>query len=72
MELDPGFEKSFDLSNDSFKKIAENLRSRKRDKVLNIRVNSEDLKKIKAKAAELGVKYQTLIAEILHHISENS
>ena len=61
----------FDLSDERFKKIADNLRSRRKDKVLSIRINSDDVEKLKAKAASLGVKYQTLISEILHQVAES-
>ena len=42
-----------------------------RDAVLNIRVNSWDLAQIKQKAQKLGIKYQTLISEILHKVAQN-
>jgi len=58
------------LSPKQIEKIAIPL-SRKKDKVLSIRINSIDLKKIKAKAKKLNVKYQTLITEVLHEISKN-
>ena len=37
---------------------------------MTIRVKSEDIKKIKKKAAKIGVRYQTYIAEILHQVAE--
>lgn len=46
--------------------IAAALAARRKDAVLNIRVNSMDLKRLKDKAGKLGVKYQTFISEILH------
>ena len=66
---DPNF---FDLNDERFKSIGETLRSRKKDKVLNIRINSEDLEKLKARAVLLGVKYQSFIAEILHQVASAS
>lgn len=42
------------------------LAARRKDAVLNIRINSSDLKNLKEKARKLGVKYQTFISEILH------
>ena len=45
------------------------LAARKKDAVLNIRINSQDLKHIKQKAEKLGIKYQTFIAEILHRVA---
>lgn len=42
---------------------------RRKDAVLNIRVNGTDLKNIKNKAERLGVKYQTFISEVLHRVA---
>jgi len=50
--------------------IATALKSRKKDAVLNIRVNSHDLSQIKKRAKKLGVKYQTFISEVLHHVAQ--
>ena len=55
----------------SFETLAESIQSRKKDAVLNIRMNSRALKNIKVKAQKLGIKYQTLIAELLHHVADN-
>lgn len=52
-----------------FEDIAEAIARRKKDAVLNIRVNSEDLKSIKQKAKKFGIKYQTLISEFLHEVA---
>ena len=52
------------------KDIAEMLEARKKDAVLNIRINSGDLDSLKQKAAKLGVKYQTFISEILHRVAQ--
>lgn len=38
----------------------------KKNKNINIRINTHDIQKIKTKAAEKGLPYQTLIAAILH------
>ena len=51
--------------------IAEALASRRKDAVLNIRLNSQDLQALKDKAKKFGVKYQTFIAEILHRAAHN-
>lgn len=45
------------------------IERRKKDTVLNIRVNSYDLEHIKQKAQKLGIKYQTLISEMLHRLA---
>ena len=52
-----------------FKNIAETIASRKKDSVLNIRMNSGDLQLIKRKAQQFGIKYQTFISELLHNIA---
>ena len=53
-----------------YDEIVEALERRKKDAVLNVRVNSYDLAHIKQKARKLGVKYQTFISEILHKVAE--
>lgn len=58
------------VSKEKYNKIAQLIESRKKDAVLNIRVNSYDLEHIKQKAQKLGVKYQTFISEILHKVAE--
>ncbi len=59
-----------DVDNDVFREIARSVAARKKDAVLNIRVNSQDLKNIKRKAKKSGVRYQTFISEILHKIAQ--
>ncbi|MCX5778983.1 MAG: hypothetical protein NTU66_07205 [Elusimicrobia bacterium] len=49
--------------------ISESIAYRKKDAVLNIRVNSHDLESIKSKARKMGIKYQTLISEVLHKVA---
>lgn len=58
------------VSNEKFAEIAAALEARKKDAVLNIRVNSCDLEHIKQKAQKLGIKYQTFISEVLHSVAE--
>ena len=55
------------MSRAEFDEIAQAIARRKKDAVLNIRVNSQDLATIKQKAKNLGVPYQTLVSELLHH-----
>jgi len=52
-------------------KIAKAIEQRKKDAVLNIRINSKDLALIKNKAKKHGVKYQTFISEFLHRIAHS-
>lgn len=58
------------VSKDEYDKIVRALEARKKDAVLNIRVNSYDLEHIKQKARQLGIKYQTFISEILHKVAQ--
>lgn len=54
----------------TFTAIADAISARKKDAVLNIRVNSRDLISIKHKAGRLGIRYQTFISEIIHRIAQ--
>ena len=51
--------------------IAWAVAHRRKDAVLNIRVNREDLEGIKQKARKLGVKYQAFVAELLHRVAHS-
>lgn len=51
---------------EEFDRIAAAIARRRKDAVLNIRINCQDLDSIKQKAKNLGVPYQTLISELLH------
>ncbi|MBI2119887.1 MAG: hypothetical protein HYT97_09740 [Elusimicrobia bacterium] len=59
------------IDHQEFEEIAQAISHRKKDSVLNIRVNSEDLKNIKQKANRLGVKYQTFVSELLHQVAHS-
>ena len=52
-----------------FTRIAQAIRRKKKDAVLNIRVCSEDLKRLRQKSKSLGIPYQTFISEILHRFA---
>ena len=54
---------------DKIEAIAKALNRRKKDAVLNVRINRKDLEDIKKKAKKLGIRYQTFIAEILHKVA---
>ncbi|MBI2871069.1 MAG: hypothetical protein HYY14_05085 [Candidatus Omnitrophica bacterium] len=54
-----------------FHAIARAVQARRKDAVLNIRVNSADLKSIKMKARRLGIKYQSFISELLHRVAHS-
>ena len=53
-------------SQEEFDRIAEAIARRKKDAVLNIRVNGEDLEIIKQKAKKMGIPYQTFVSELIH------
>jgi predicted DNA binding CopG/RHH family protein len=38
----------------------------KKDRRMNIRISDRDLKSLKARAAEEGIPYQTLVTSVLH------
>jgi predicted DNA binding CopG/RHH family protein len=59
-----------DVSKERFNEIVQALEARKKNAVLNIRVNKGDLQNLKLKADKLGVKYQTFISEILHKVAQ--
>jgi len=52
-----------------FDEIAQAIARKRKDAVLNVRVNKQDLDSIKEKARKLGVRYQTFIGEILHKVA---
>lgn len=58
-----------DVDRAEFEEIAQAIAARRKDAVLNIRVNSRDLRSIKQKAKRLGVRYQTFISEFLHRLA---
>ncbi len=44
----------------------------RKDQRMNIRISKADLNRIKAKAAEEGIPYQTLVASIIHKYAAGS
>jgi len=60
------------VSQPVFKEIAESIASKKRNAILNIRVNKDDIERIKKLARKFGVGYQTLISELIHRAAKNS
>lgn len=68
--IEDHFDEFVPASKEIYKKVAEMLERRKKNAVLNIRVNSYDLEAIKNKARKMGIKYQTYISEILHKIAQ--
>jgi len=58
------------ISSKKLEEISQSLAARKKDLTITIRVNSEDIKKIRRKAAKAGIKYQTFISGVLHQIAQ--
>lgn len=69
--IEDGLENYVDVGKEEFNQMAKIIASRKKDAVLNIRVNSFDLDSLKRKARQLGIKYQTFISEILHRVAQS-
>ena len=57
------------VSKEKFKEIADAIAHRRKNSVLNIRINNGDLQLLKDRASRHGVKYQTFIAELLHRVA---
>ena len=58
------------VSKEEFNMIKRALDARKKDAVLNIRVNQNVLNILKQKAQKMGIKYQTFISEILQKVAQ--
>lgn len=50
-----------------FRRISEAIARARKDAVISLRLNSQDLAAFKKKAKAAGVPYQSLIAEIIHY-----
>ncbi len=59
-----------DVSQFDFDEITTAIKNRQKNAVLNIRVNQNDLQKIKEKAQKIGIKYQSFISELLHQVAQ--
>ena len=68
--VEDNLEEYVEVGKEEFHRIAQIVAARKKDSILNIRINSQDLKNLKQKAMKLGIKYQTFISEILHKIAQ--
>jgi len=62
--------KYVNVDKDELTAISQAVASRRKDAVLNIRINSHDLENIKQRAHRLGIRYQTLISEFIHRIAQ--
>ncbi len=68
--IEEGLEHFVPVGKQEYEQIVDAIAARKRDAVLNIRVNSHDLASIKYKAERLGIRYQTFISEVIHRIAQ--
>jgi len=57
------------VSKAKFDEIAKALARRKKEAVLHIRINQQDLDNLKKKAKRYGLRYQTFISEFLHRLA---
>lgn len=57
------------INKHEFESIARAVATRQKNSVLNIRINSGDLKLLKKKAQHFGIRYQTFISELLHRVA---
>lgn len=53
------------------KDVAEAIAARKKDATLTIRVNSNDIDRIKKMANRKGIPYQSYISEVIHKVAES-
>ena len=60
-----------DVEKMEFDEIAQVIANRKKDAVLNIRVNHKDLEGLKSKAKRYGIRYQTFLSELIHRIAQD-
>ena len=51
------------------RKVAEAIAARKKDKTLTIRVNSNDIRRIKKLAESKRIPYQSYLSEIIHCVA---
>lgn len=65
-ELVPSSREEFEAVAAALKRLRERL---KKDKVISIRVNGDDLARLKKKAKKRGIPYQSFISELIHRYS---
>lgn len=51
--------------------LADAIAGRRRDMSLTIRVNSNDISRIKKMAKKKGIAYQSYISEVIHKVAES-
>ena len=50
--------------------VARAIAARRKDTTLTIRVNRNDIDRIKKMAKRKGIHYQTYISEVIHHVAQ--
>lgn len=58
------------LTGKELKNVADAIAARKKDATLTIRVNSQDIHRIKKMAVKKGIPYQSYISEVIHRVAE--
>ncbi len=54
------------------KRVADAIAARKKDMTLTIRVNSNDINRIKKMAQKRKIPYQSYISEVIHRIAQEA
>lgn len=62
-------DKYMPASKEKVEEIARALARRRKQAILHIRINQQDLEGLKRKAKRHGIPYQTFIAEFLHRLA---
>jgi predicted DNA binding CopG/RHH family protein len=70
LAIENNIEQFVKVDKQEYEQILQAVAARRKDAVLNVRVNSQDLASIKHRAQRLGIRYQTLISEIIHRIAQ--
>jgi predicted DNA binding CopG/RHH family protein len=70
LAIENNIEQFVKVDKQEYEQILQAVAARRKDAVLNVRVNSQDLASIKQRAQRLGIRYQTLISEVIHRIAQ--
>ena len=70
LAVEDNIEQFIKVDKQEYNQILQAVAARRKDAVLNVRVNSQDLASIKQRAQRLGIRYQTLISEVIHRIAQ--
>jgi predicted DNA binding CopG/RHH family protein len=70
LAIENNIEQFVKVDKKEYEQILQAVAARRKDAVLNVRVNSQDLASIKQRAQRLGIRYQTLISEVIHRIAQ--